>query len=62
MANDFETTMILVTTADGGLVFEGYPIHWRDCFFDNADPFNVLDYCLEQGLTVRFTPNAGTAT
>lgn len=55
---DFEAVTILVTDKEGGLVFEGQPCHWRDVFFDNAFPNVILDYCLSEGWTVRFTPSA----
>lgn len=39
---------------EDGDFFEGHQGQWRDCFFSNATPENILLYCLRERLEVKF--------
>lgn len=45
---------ISVYDKTGELVFEGTLEHWKNCFFDNAEPKLITEFCDRQGWKVEF--------
>jgi len=39
-----------------GEIFCGGIKEWKDCYFDNADYFNIVDFCMQQGWQVTLIP------
>ena len=46
---------------DDGRVFEGTVEQFQDCFFDNATPGTISEWCLQKGWEVTFRPKEETS-
>jgi hypothetical protein len=40
-----------------GEIFNGGIKEWKDCYFDNADYWNIVDFCMKMGWQVTFIPD-----
>lgn len=40
----------IIIAGENGDFFEGTRDQWRDCYFDNADDYQITSFCLKEGL------------